>query len=189
MAHINLLPWRQELRKEKQKQFFMVSGLSVVLAAVIVLAAYMQMSRMISGQESRNNFIERHITEVEKQLKEIEDLEKEKDRLLARMKIIQELQSNRPEVVRMFDEVARIVPDGVYLKSLKQQARTITVDGQAQSNARVSSFMRNIEDAGSLKSPLLEVIETDAKSEERARNFKLKASQESKSDEQEGGKK
>ncbi|UCE88972.1 MAG: PilN domain-containing protein [Pseudomonadota bacterium] len=189
MAHINLLPWRQELRKEKQKQFFVVAGLSVVLAAVIVLAAYMQMSRMISGQEARNNFIKRQITEVEQQLKEIENLEREKDRLLARMKIVQELQSNRPEIVRLFDEVARIVPDGVYLKSLAQKGRTITVDGQAQSNARVSSFMRNIEDASTLQSPLLEVIETDEKSEERARNFKLKASQESKTVESEGSKK
>ena len=177
MAHINLLPWRQDQRKERQRQFLTMLGLSAALMALIIFAVHLQYGRMISTQNSRNAMLQRHITEVEAQLKEIQNLEKEKERLLARMKVIQELQLNRPEIVRVFDEIVRTVPDGVVLSNMQQAGRSLTLKGDAQSNARVSSFMRNLNGSSSFSNPLLEVIEVDPKSPEKARKFSLRATQ------------
>ena len=177
MAKINLLPWRQEQRKEQQRQFFTVMGLSVVLVIVAILAVHLQYSGMISKQDARNNYLRGQISTVEKQIKEIDELASKKDRLLARMEIIQQLQRNRPEIVRLFDELVRVLPEGVHLKSLKQRARSLQMVGVAQSNARVSALMRNIDQSDWLTAPQLEVIEKGK--EQGARNFSLKAQQKS----------
>ncbi len=177
MARINLLPWRQEQRKERQRQFLTVLGLSAALMALIIFAVHLQYGRMISSQNSRNALLQRHIAQVEEQLKEIKGLEKEKERLLARMKVIQELQLNRPEIVRVFDEIVRTVPDGVVLSSMAQKGRSLTLKGDAQSNARVSSFMRNLDASPSFSNPSLSVIEIDPKSPEKARKFVLRVTQ------------
>ena len=177
MARINLLPWRQEERKEKQRQFLTILGLSAFMMLLLLVAVHLQYGRMLSTQNSRNTFLESHISDVEKELKEIQDLEKEKSRLLARMKIIQQLQQNRPEIVRMFDEIVRTIPEGVHLKLLAQSGRALKLEGYAQSNARVSSFMRNIDAAKSLDNPTLQIIETDTKSEDKSRAFVLSAKQ------------
>jgi type IV pilus assembly protein PilN len=177
MAKINLLPWRQELRKEQQRQFLTIMGLSVVLVVLGILAVHLQYARMIGVQESRNAYLTKQINEVKKQIKEIDELAGKKDRLLARMEIIQQLQRNRPEIVRLFDELVRVLPEGVHLSSLKQQNRNLQMIGIAQSNARVSALMRNIDQSDWLAQPKLEIIEVGKK--EGAREFSLRAQQKS----------
>lgn len=177
MARINLLPWREELRKEQQKQFITVTILSLILVGFIIVAVHLQISQMISYQQSRNDFLSREITKVEKQIKEIQNLAKEKKRLLARMQIIQQLQSNRPEIVHRFDDLVRILPDGAYLTVFKQKGSALTIEGLAQSNARVSAFMRNIENSEWFSNPVLEVIQTDKTDPEATRKFVLRVTQ------------
>lgn len=175
MAKINLLPWRQELRKEQQRQFFTIMGLMVVLVLVGIFAVHLQYARLINTQNSRNDYLKKHIAEVEKQIAEINQLASKKERLLARMEIIQQLQRNRPEIVRLFDELVRVMPDGVYLTSLKQKNINLQMTGVAQSNARVSALMRNIDQSEWMTKPQLDVIETGKK--EGARQFSLRAQQ------------
>ena len=176
MAKINLLPWRQEQRKEQQRQFFTIMGLMVVLVAVGILAVHLQYARLIGVQDSRNDYLRKHIKEVEKQIAEIDELAAKKERLLARMEIIQQLQRNRPEIVRLFDELVRVMPDGVYLSSLKQQNTNLVMTGIAQSNARVSALMRNIDQSEWLTNPVLDVIQSGAK-QDADRKFTLRAQQ------------
>ena len=175
MAKINLLPWRQEQRKEQQRQFFTIMGLMVVLVVVGLIAVHLQYARLISVQDSRNDYLRKHIKEVEKQIAEINELASKKERLLARMEIIQQLQRNRPEIVRLFDELVRVMPDGVYLTSLKQQNTNLQMVGIAQSNARVSALMRNIDQSEWMANPQLVVIESGK--QEGARMFSLTAQQ------------
>lgn len=180
MAKINLLPWRQEQRKEQQRQFFTIMGLMGVLVVVVFAAIYLQYTRLISIQDSRNQYLQEHIRQVEKQIKEINDLAAKKERLLARMEIIQQLQRNRSEVVRLFDEMVRVMPDGVYLTSFKQQGTSLLMTGVAQSNARVSALMRNIDQSEWLTDPQLVVIESGKNSD--SRKFTLRAKQKFKTD-------
>lgn len=179
MARINLLPWRQERRAEKQRQLLTVTGLSVVLMILIVVAVHLEISRQVSSQSKRNQYIQTEIQKVETQLTEIHNLENAKQQLLARMKIIQQLQRNRPEVVHLFDEIARQIPEGVYLRSLQQTGRQLKLEGVAQSNARVSAFMRNIAASQWMTDPKLDVIQTDKdkKGDETTRMFVLHAMQ------------
>ncbi len=173
MPQINLLPWRQELRKEQQRQFLTIMIMSLALMVLIILATHLQINRMISTQESRNNLLSSVIKDVDTQLSEIKNLESEKQRLLDRMKIIQQLQRDRPEVVRLFDDLARTVPNGIYLQQVKQQTKGLSIEGLAQSNARVSSFMRNLEGSKSMANPSLSVIKSGKSKNTNERNFKL----------------
>ncbi|MFK5915608.1 MAG: PilN domain-containing protein [Woeseiaceae bacterium] len=178
MAHINLLPWREERRKEQLKQFLTMLGLSVVLMILIILAVHLQYNRMISAQESRNNFLSREITAVEKQIREINTLSKEKKRLLARMEVIQQLQRNRPGIVHLFEEMVKVIPEGSYIKSLKQSGKNLTINGVAQSNARVSAYMRNIDSSDWLTKPVLNIIQKKGKTKSSGgRDFILRAEQ------------
>jgi type IV pilus assembly protein PilN len=148
---------------------------------MIILAVHLRIAGMIDDQESRNQFLQTEIKKVEKQIKEIEKIEEEKRHLLARMEVIQELQRNRPEIVHMFDEIARITPEGIYLDSMKQSGDKLVLNGVAQSNARVSAFMRNIEGSDWLANPRLEVIQKKGKEEDdSSRSFILHLSQVSK---------
>jgi type IV pilus assembly protein PilN len=179
MARINLLPWREELRKEQQRQFLTILGLSAVLMGLIILAVHLQIARMISHQEDRNDFLKKEITKVEKQIKEINNLAKEKQSLLARMQVIETLQRNRPEVVHLFDEIVKVMPEGTYLTSMKQSGKALVLNGVAQSNARVSALMRNIDASPWLTNPQLQIIQKDNKqqSDEDERSFILNAVQ------------
>lgn len=161
MAKINLLPWRQERRAEQQKQLLSITGLSVVLVLLVIVAIHLEIARQINSQYKRNNYIRQEIGKVETQLTEIRNLEKSKTQLLDRMKIIQQLQQNRPEVVHLFDEIARQIPEGVFLLNLKQTGKQLRIEGMAQSNARVSDFMRNISSSEWMSNPKLDVIEAD----------------------------
>ncbi len=177
MARINLLPWREELRKEQQRQFLTIMGLSAILMVLIIIAVHIQIAGMISYQNSRNDFLNKEIAKVEKQIKEIDNLAKQRKRLLARMEVIETLQRNRPEVVHLFDELVKVMPDGVYLESLTQKGKTLVMEGVAQSNARVSALMRNIDASPWLTNPSLQVIKIEKKSSDSQRRFVLKANQ------------
>ena len=178
MAHINLLPWRDEKRKEQLRQFLTMLGLSVVLMIVAILAVHLQYSRMIGAQESRNNYLKTEITAVEKQIREINALAKEKKRLLARMEVIQQLQRNRPGIVHLFEEMVNVIPQGAHIKSLKQNGNNLTINGVAQSNARVSAYMRNIDGSAWLTKPQLNIIQKKGQSkQDSGRDFILRALQ------------
>ena len=162
MPRINLLPHRAELRKKRRNQFFMALGGAVGGAAVCILGANLVMAAIISNQQSRNRILTAEIESLDKRIAEIIDLEAKKASLLARMEIIEQLQRSRPEIVHVFDQLVRTLPDGVSLVSIRQTGSNIELKGAAESNTRVSAFMRNIDKSGWLKEPDLEVVEVKA---------------------------
>ena len=160
MPRINLLPWRDEQRKERKLSFFAGMGGAVVAAAIAAFAAGLAFSSMISGQEQRNERLRTEIKTLDKEIEKINNLEQQKQNFIARMQIIEKLQRSRPEIVHVFDEVVRTIPDGTYLTSVKQTDKKLKLDGVAQSSTRVSSFMRSIDSSQWLRNPELEVVET-----------------------------
>ncbi len=160
MARINLLNWREEKRKQIEQQFYIMLAGAALFGAGVIFAVQMQLGAMIDYQQSRNNYIKSEIKKVEKAIAEIKQLEKKKAALLARMKVIQQLQGNRSDSVHMLDEMVKVIPEGVHLTKFTQKGKSLTFNGLAQSNARVSAYMRNIERAEWLKSPTLKVIKT-----------------------------
>jgi len=177
MPHINLLPWREELRRERQRQFINVAaGAAVVMLGIIVLV-HLRFNAMIEDQNERNQFLQNQIVRVDKEIKEIESLEKEKTALLARMKIIQELQGSRPVIVHLFDELAKAAPDKVYFVKASRKGSLVSIEGVAESNEYVSQLMRNLNDSEWLTNPKLEVIQSGNKQYGNASWFKLTVSQ------------
>lgn len=163
MPRINLLPWRQQQRKERKAKFFVALGGAAIAAAAVAGAGYLTFERMISRQEARNNVLRKEIVELDKQIEKINTLEREKARFIARMEIIERLQRSRPEIVHLFDELAKTVPDGAYLTAVTQNEKRLKIEGVAQSSTRVSTFMRRIDESSWLKNPELEVIESKDK--------------------------
>lgn len=177
MADINLLPWRDERRKQRQRDFLgMIVGFAV-LSAVIWGAVHLQINRMIDAQESRNDFLQREIALLDEKIEEIRDLEREKARLLARMRVIQDLQANRPIVVHLFDEMVKTLPDGAYLNEVERKGEAVTLRGVAESNARISAMMRSIDGSDWMADPRLNVIETSKAETVRESRFSLQAKQ------------
>jgi type IV pilus assembly protein PilN len=166
MAKINLLPWRAERRANRQKEFYGMLGLAAAGGLVLSFLIWFHYSQQISGQNTRNQFLQAEIQKVEGKIKEIEALDKQKDRLLARKKVIEQLQANRSQMVHLFDSLVRTIPDGVALANIKQEGEILTLEGRAQSNARVSNYMRNLEGSGWMTNPDLSIIE--AKAEEKS---------------------
>ncbi|WP_313318183.1 PilN domain-containing protein [Stenotrophomonas sp.] len=162
MARINLLPWRAERRKQRQREFYGMLGFAAIAGVVLSGLFWFFYSQQISGQQERNAFLESEIAKVKEQNKEIERLDKQKDRLLARKKVIEELQGKRSQMVHLFDSLVRTIPDGVVLTALKQEGETLTLEGRTQSNARVSTYMRNLEGSGWMSNPELTIIEARA---------------------------
>jgi len=159
MPRINLLPWRAELRARRGNQFFIGLGGAVVAAALVIGLASLVMGAIVNNQQARNDLLDGEIKALDKRIEEIRDLEAKKDRLLARMDIIEQLQRSRPGIVHVFDQLVRTLPDGVSLTAVKQRGTNIEIKGQAESNTRVSAFMRNIDKSGWLKDPDLTVVE------------------------------
>ena len=159
MARINLLPWRAERRKQRQREFQAMLGMAALGGVLVALLVWFHYDRQISGQMERNSFLESEIAKVKKQNEEIAELDAKKDRLLARKKVIEELQANRSQMVHLFDSLVRTIPDGVVLTALKQEGEVLTLEGTAQSNARVSNYMRNLEGSGWMTKPDLSIIE------------------------------
>ncbi len=179
MPRINLLPWREELRTQRRNQFFMALGAAATAAGVLLIAAYFIFDNVIDHQGDRNRLLKQEITALDKRIEEIIDLEDKKQRLLARMEIIEQLQRSRPGIVHVFDELVRIMPDGVYLTSVKQTGKRLEIVGVAESNTRVSALMRNIDKSEWLADPDLEVVEVKRGGNEggRASEFTVFATQ------------
>jgi type IV pilus assembly protein PilN len=177
MPHINLLPWREEERRRKQKEFINIAaGAAVVMLGIIVLV-HINISGRIETQESRNRFLQEEITRVDGEIKEIKALESEKKALLARMKIIQELQSSRPGIVHLFDEIAKTIPEKAFLVKATRKGSTLNLNGIADSNDYVSQFMRSLNDSPWFANPKLLVIETGKSDFADASTFRLEVAQ------------
>lgn len=159
MAKINLLPWRAERRAQRQKEFYVMLGLAAAAGVFMSFAIWFHYSQQISGQNVRNQYVQAEIAKVEQQIVQIEALDKQKDRLLARKKVIEQLQANRSQMVHLFDSLVRTIPDGVALANIKQEGEILTLEGRSQSNARVSTYMRNLEGSGWMTNPDLSIIE------------------------------
>ena len=159
MARINLLPWRAERRKQRQKEFMTMLGAAAILAVVLSFAIITYYSGQIRGQGDRNAFLKDQISKVDKQIDEIQALDEKKSKLLARKEVIEQLQANRSKMVHLFDSLVRTIPDGVVLASVKQDGDKLTLQGRSQSNARVSTYMRNLETSGWMTKPELSIIE------------------------------
>ena len=174
MARINLLPWRAERRKLRQKEFTTMLGLAAGVAALVSFLIVSYYNGQIEGQENRNNYLREQITLVEAQIAEIEELDKKKGKLLARKEVIEQLQANRSQMVHLFDSLVRTIPDGVSLTSIKQEGDILTLGGRSQSNARVSTYMRNLESSGWMTNPDLNIIEAKAGNPGLPYEFNLK---------------
>lgn len=186
MPRINLLPWREELRAKRKKEFLLAAVGAVLVGVALTFGTKVFYQTKISNQESRNNLLRTEIAELDRQIAEINELDAQKARLLARMEIIEQLQRSRPEAVHLVDEAINILPEGTHMTLLQQEGATIRFDGIAQSSTRVSAMMRNVDQSDWLKDPRLEVIEYAPNSGPRKEGeFRLFSNQVSMSDEEE----
>ncbi len=170
---INLLDWRTELTQLRQKQFLAMLGAGVLAAVLGVALVVYGVNEAIDFQKQRNEFLRGQIAEMEKKIQEIEEIEKVKANLLARMKVIEELQASRAAMVHFFDEVLNTLPDGVFIKTLKQAGTSVTIEGTAESNGRVSAYMKNIESSKWFAEPKLVIINTKDVGRRRQADFSL----------------
>ncbi len=177
MTTINLLPWREEHRQKQKKDFAVMLGMVAVLAAAIVGLIHFQMQAKIDYQLSRNLFLTNEIKKLDDEIKEIRELQKVRRSLIERMEVIQDLQASRPSIVHLFSEIVSTVPNGVYLESLAQTGSNLLINGQAESNARVSTYMRNLSASEWLKDPNLTVIEIEDITVNRISTFTLTVKQ------------
>lgn len=190
MAKINLLPWREERRKQRQQEFYVLLGVSAAAAVVVVLAALWFMGTQIDQQNARLTRLKAEITQLDAQIKEIEELDRKKERLIARKEIIEELQATRSQMVHLFDELVKTLPEGIQLKSIKQGGQTLTLDGLAQSNARVAAYARSLDASPWLKESEIGIIEAKGNDKALPYVFTMRVNlqnPEAKSEEEAGG--
>jgi type IV pilus assembly protein PilN len=173
MARINLLPWREERRAERKKQFLTTLGAVAVFGVLCVFVADRVINAAISEQASRNSYLQRNIALLDAEVAEIRDLQRNRTQLIERMRVIQELQGNRPIIVRILDQLVKTLPDGVFYTSLTTQEGTIAIDGVAESNNRVSSLMRNLDASPWLQDPNLAGVRAAPEYGEQATVFSL----------------
>ncbi len=160
MPRINLIPWREAERKRKRQEFGVGALGALVAAGAIAFLVNLQMSAAINNQNERNQYLNDEIAQLDKQITEILALEQQKQRLRARIQVIEQLERSRPEIVHVFDQLVRTIPDGVNLTSLKQTDRKLQLKGLAQSSTRVASYMRNLDASEWLTDPSLDILET-----------------------------
>ena len=177
MPRINLLPWRTELRQRRKKEFLVALAGSVIVALGTIYLSKLTVQGWTSAQQGRNEILKGEIAELDKQIQEITGLENQRDRLVARMRVITQLQRSRPEVVHLFDELVNAIPEGVHLLEVAQRGARIELRGSAQSSTRVSALMRNIDDSEWLRQPGLEGVEFVTAGTERNAQFKVFAEQ------------
>jgi len=177
MPRINLLPWREELRQKRKKEFMTAMLGALIVGAGVVYASKLTVQSWISNQQERNEILRAEIAVLDQQIAEISGLETQKNRLLARMEIIDQLQRSRPEVVHLFDELVETLPEGVHLTEVRQTGTRIQIRGEAQSSTRVSAFMRNIDGSDWMRDPALDVVETREVGPGRNSRFTLAAQQ------------
>jgi type IV pilus assembly protein PilN len=171
MATINLRPWREERRERLKKEFVQVIGLFAFAAVAIWFAWNLAVNSLVSHQQTRNKLLETEIVSLDKKAKEIRDLKAKKVDLVDRMKVIQGLQGTRPIIVHLFDELAKTVPDGVYYKSIVRTGMKISVEGAAESNQRVSTLMRNIDESEWFANPNLTKVQANTSLGEQGNDF------------------
>ena len=176
MIRINLLPHREIKRKRQQKEFFIMLGAVLGLGTGAWFAVHSYLSGQLEEQNGRNSYLESEIAILEKQIDEIKKLKEQTEALLQRKKVVESLQANRAETVYLLDQLVRQLPDGVYLKAVQQKAAKVTVNGFAQSNARVSTFMRNLESSPYLEKPVLIEIKAFSDKSARLSEFSLNVS-------------
>jgi len=174
MPHVNLLPWREERRKERQRQFLSLLLLAVVATVAVFGLVTFQMNRVITYQQARNSYLDREIEILDRKIAEIQQLEATKARLLARKEIIDQLQANRSQMVHLFDELVKTLPEGVYLTAIAQNGQLLTLSGTAESSARVAAYLRNLDASTWLHDPWLEQIQATETSTTRVQNFSLR---------------
>ncbi|MBB2493792.1 PilN domain-containing protein [Aquipseudomonas ullengensis] len=178
MARINLLPWREQLREERKQRFLVTLGGTLLVAGGLVFIGGQYLDRSIEQQNSRNEFVRKEIAVLDARIKEISELKQKRQQLLERMKIIQDLQGNRPVIGRIFDQLVRTLPDGVYFTGLKRTDKSIAIFGAAESNNRVSSLMRNLDSSDWLEAPTLtQVKAVTAGAVDQANVFELTVQQ------------
>lgn len=173
MIRVNLLPHRAEKRRARQVQFIAFSVISLIAGAIIVGFVHVAIMTQITNQENRNAYLKKEMAILDKQIDEIKKLREQTQSLLARKNVVEDLQSTRSDVVHLLDQMLRILPDGVYLKSIKQSGVKISLIGYAQSNARVSTLMRAIEDSPWLDTPTLLEIKAVKVNKDRINEFSL----------------
>jgi type IV pilus assembly protein PilN len=173
MPRINLLPWREQERKIRRREFMVAACGAIVAAAVFVGGGKLVYSSWTDSQTEKNNLLKKEIVKLDSQIADIQDLETRKQRLVARMEIIEKLQRKRPEIVHLFDEIVKTVPDGIYLTAIKQSGNKLEIHGIAQSSTRVSTFMRNIDSSVWMDNPVLQVVESAKDSPTGGSNFTL----------------
>lgn len=174
MAKINLLPWREEYRQEKKKEFLGVIGFVLIAALFSVFLWDRWVNYEITNQNSRNQLLNSEIAQLNKKVAEIAKLKQRKQQLLDRMAVIQSLQGNRPNIVRVFDELAKTIPEGVYIHELKSVGNSISLVGYAESNNRVSAFMRAVDASYKFQDPNLTKVEADSRLGEQGNKFQLR---------------
>lgn len=177
MIRINLLPHREIKRKQQQKEFFFMLGSVVGLGVAIWFAVHTYLGGQLEQQQGRNSYLDSEIVALDKQIEEIKKLKEQTAALLQRKKVVESLQANRAETVHLLDQLVRQLPDGVYLKGITQKSDRVTVNGFAQSNARVSTFMRNLESSAYLEKPsLIEIKAATGEKNVRISEFTLAVS-------------
>lgn len=185
-TRINLLDWRSERRERRKKQFAVMMGVGAGVGLLLFGAGFFYLKSNIDNQEARNRFLKQEIAAVDQKIKEIQELERVKDNLLARMRVIEQLQASRSATVHFFDEIVNTLPDGVFLSAVKQQGASVTIDGVAESNGRVSSYMKNLDASEWFAEPRLVVIKTTEKNRVRRSEFTLQVRNLTKPGSQEG---
>ena len=176
-TRINLLPWRDQRRKEQDRQILSIGVGAWILMGLVIFYAHLHVTGLIENQQKRNEFLDKEIKKVDEEIKEIRELQAARSALLARMRVIQQLQMDRTRVVHMFDDLVRKTPEGVYFVGLKQAGQTITLTGNAQSNARVSALMRNLDASDWFANPDLDVINVKPRGSDRVSEFTLRVNQ------------
>ncbi|HTJ95948.1 MAG TPA: PilN domain-containing protein [Rhodocyclaceae bacterium] len=174
MIRINLLPHREEKRKARRTQFFALMGLVAALTAIIWFVGHTIIEGQIDAQNDKNEFLRQEITVLDKQIAEIKSLKQQSEALLARKRVIELLEANRAETVHIFNEFAQRIPDGIYLRKVTQTGQTISLNGYAQANARVSALMHNLEESPLLQKPELIEIKAEVVGGKRLSAFNMK---------------
>ncbi len=173
MPRINLLPWREQERKIRRREFMVAAAAAVFASIIFILGGKPLYSSWTDAQNEKNNLLKKEIVKLDAQIADIQELENRKQRLVARMEIIERLQRKRPEIVHLFDEIVKTVPDGIYLTTIKQTGNKLEIRGVAQSSTRVSTFMRNIDSSVWMDNPVLQVVESAKDSATGGSNFTL----------------
>ncbi len=176
MIRINLLPNREEKRKARRQQFVLLAALTAVAGLAVWFVGHSIIAGYVEGQEAKNAFLKQEIAVLDKEIAEIKGLREQAEALLSRKQVIESLQTNRTEPVHIFNELARQMPEGLYLKSLKQTGSRINITGYAQSNARVSNLMRNLDASPQLQNAELVEVKAAVLNTRRVSEFNLNVS-------------